>query len=127
MTCSSMVVNLGRGEEQPEWFSLVSFGRISEVLARHDKGDMVAVSGRISKSTWKAKDGTVHTGYTVLVDGIASARTVRSGKAKAKCDDTEAATFDDAIPFRRASRQATYAPSAPNLWPGRQTRRLPPA
>ena len=37
MVTGSMVVDLGRGEEQPEWFSLVSFGRISEVLARHDK------------------------------------------------------------------------------------------
>ena len=76
MTCSSMVADLGRGEEQPEWFSLVTFGTSSEILALHDKGDMVAVSGRITKSSWKAKDGTERLGFSVLVDWIASARTV---------------------------------------------------
>ena len=36
----------------PEWFSLVTFGTTGEVLAQHDKGDMVAVSGRLTKSAW---------------------------------------------------------------------------
>ncbi|MGI8425287.1 MAG: single-stranded DNA-binding protein [Actinomycetota bacterium] len=77
MVTSAMVVDLGRGEEQPEWFSLVSFGRISEVLAKHVKGDMVAVGGRLSKSTWKAQDGTAHTGFSVLMESRVLARCAR--------------------------------------------------
>jgi single-strand DNA-binding protein len=60
---------------------------------------MVAVGGRLSKSSWTAQDGTVHTGFSVLVDSITSARTVRPGKAKAKREDAEEAPFNDAIPF----------------------------
>jgi hypothetical protein len=59
---------------------------------------MVAVGARLSKSAWKAQDGTAHRGFSVLVDSIASARTVRPGKAKAKRADAEAVPFDDAIP-----------------------------
>ena len=98
MTTAGVVVDLGRGAEMPEWISLVAFGRISEVLARHDKGDMVAVGGRLSKSAWTAQDGTAHTGFSVLVDSIAGARTARPGKARIKREDAEE-TFDDAIQF----------------------------
>jgi single-strand DNA-binding protein len=99
MTTAGVVVDLGRDAEMPEWISLVAFGTIGEVLAKHDKGDMVAVSGRLSKSAWKSQDGTEHTGFSVRVDGLASARTVRPGKAKAKREDAEEAPFNDAIPF----------------------------
>jgi len=81
MTTGTMVVDLGRDGEVPEWFSLVAFGTISEVLAKHDKGDMVAVSGRLTKSAWTGRDGVQRTGLSVLVDSIQSARTVRAPKA----------------------------------------------
>ena len=54
MVTGAMVVDLGRDGGMPEWFSLVAFGAIGEVLARHAKGDMVAVSGRLTKSAWRA-------------------------------------------------------------------------
>jgi hypothetical protein len=50
MVTTSMVVELGRGEEMPEWFSLIAFGGAGELLARHAKGDMVSVSGKLSKA-----------------------------------------------------------------------------
>jgi single-stranded DNA-binding protein len=81
----------------PEWFSLVAFGTICEVLAKHDKGDMVAVSGRLTKSAWTGRDGAERAGFSV-VDGIASARTARPGKPKARCEHAEK-PFDDAIQF----------------------------
>jgi single-strand DNA-binding protein len=98
MTTAGLVVELGRGVEMPEWISLVAFGRIGEVLARHAKGDMVAVGGRLSKSSWTAQDGSVHTGFSVLIDSIASARTVRPGKAS-RARRERADEFNDAIPF----------------------------
>jgi single-strand DNA-binding protein len=70
-------VELGRDAEAPEWFSLVAFGTIAEALAKHVKDDMVAISGRLTKSAWTGRDGAERSGFSVLVDSIASARTVR--------------------------------------------------
>jgi single-strand DNA-binding protein len=67
---------------------------MSEVLARHDKGDMIAVSGKLTKSAWQGRDGVQRTGFSVLVDSIASARASRPDKAK-----TKRAEQFDAIPF----------------------------
>ena len=76
-----MVVDLGRDAEAPELFSLVAFGTIAEALAKHAKDDMVAISSRLTKSSWKSRDGVQRTGFLVLVDSIQSGRTVRAPKA----------------------------------------------
>ncbi len=101
-----MVVDLGRDAESPEWFSLAAFASTGEALARHGKGDMVAVSGKVTKSAWTGKDGTERAGFSVLADSIASARTVRPRKAQAKREDAEAVPFDDA-------RSMTHSRSEP--------------
>ncbi|MGH8584640.1 MAG: single-stranded DNA-binding protein [Gammaproteobacteria bacterium] len=97
MVTGSMVVDLGRDAESPEWFSIVAFGSTGEALARHGKGDMVAVSGRLTKSAWTGKDGVERSGFSVLVDSIASARTVRPGKPKTAVAAN--APFDDRLGF----------------------------
>lgn len=100
MATGAMVVDLGRDGEMPEWFSLVAFGTIGEVLARHAKGEMVAVSGRLTKSAWAGKDGAERSGFLVLVDSLASARTVRPGKMKVQSrDDYGGVPFDDPLRF----------------------------
>lgn len=82
MVTASMVVALGRDAEMPEWFSLVAFGGNGEDLATHSKGDMLSVSGRLTKSAWMGKDGEGRSGLSVLIDLISSARTVkRNGDA----------------------------------------------
>ena len=86
MTTGTMVVDLGRDAETPEWFSLAAFGTTGEALAKHAKGDMVAILGRLTKSAWTGRDGAERSGFSVLVDSVASARTVRPGKAKAAED-----------------------------------------
>jgi single-strand DNA-binding protein len=98
MVTASMVTDLGRDAEAPEWFSLVAFGTIGEVLAKHNKGDMAAISGRLTKSVWTSKDGTQRSSFSVLVDSLMSARTVRPGKPKARPRD-EQAPFDDELRF----------------------------
>jgi len=103
MVTASMVVDLGRDTEAPEWFSLVAFGTISEALAKHGKGDMVAVSGKLTKSAWTGKDGVERSGLSVLVDSIASTRTVRPGEPKTRDQGVHAehggAPFDDPLRF----------------------------
>ncbi len=106
MVIGSMVVDLGRDAEAPEWFSLAAFGTAGEVLARHAKGDMVAVSGKLTKSTWTGKNGAERSGFSVFVDSITSARTVRPGKPKAEirrravaANGEGGAPFDDRLRF----------------------------
>jgi single-stranded DNA-binding protein len=100
MVTGAMLVDLGRDGEMPEWFSLVAFGTISEVLATHAKGDMVAVSGRLTKSAWTGRDGAERAGFSVCVDGIASARAVRPGKPKARPRDAQGGMpFDGELRF----------------------------
>lgn len=77
MVTASVVVNLGRDADVSEWFSLVSFGAAGEALAMHVKGDMIAVSGTLTKSIWTGKDGAERSGFSILVDTVASARTVQ--------------------------------------------------
>jgi len=100
MVTGAMVVDLGRDGEMPEWFSLVAFGTISEVLAKHAKGDMVAISGRLTKAAWTGRGGAERSGFSVCVDSIASARTVRPRKPKVQSRDEQgAAPFDDPLSF----------------------------
>jgi hypothetical protein len=68
MVTGAVVVNLGRDGEMPEWFSLVAFGTISEVLTRH-------------------REGAERVGLSVCVDSIASARKVRPRKRKVQSRD----------------------------------------
>ncbi len=96
MVTGAIVVDLGRDGEMPEWFSLAASGTAGEALARHGKGEMIAVSGRLTKSSWTGQDGAERSGFSVLVDTIASARTVRPGKAKAARGGVP---FDDALRF----------------------------
>jgi single-stranded DNA-binding protein len=76
MTSALLVVQLGRGEDVPEWFALAAFGRLGEALAKHAKGDAVSVSGKLTKASWKTRDGAERAGFSVLLDGIGSVRTV---------------------------------------------------
>ncbi|MGH8589436.1 MAG: single-stranded DNA-binding protein [Gammaproteobacteria bacterium] len=96
MVTASVVVDLGRDGEMPEWFSLAAFGTVGEGLARHVKGDMISVSGRLTKSAWTGRDGVERSGFSVLVDFIASARTVRPGKPKA---EARRGAADGGVPF----------------------------
>ncbi|MGH8659724.1 MAG: single-stranded DNA-binding protein [Gammaproteobacteria bacterium] len=105
MVTASMVVNLGRDEELSEWFSLVAFHKVGERLALHVKGDMVAVNGKLSKNTWNGKDGEKRSGFSVLVDCLASAKAAapvdnkgspKEGAGKGARDEP---FYDDPLPF----------------------------
>ncbi len=71
--------------EETLWVSVLAFGRQAETLERHRKGEMVAVTGRLTQSRWTGKDGQERTGFSLMADAIVSCRTVRpSRKAKPK-------------------------------------------
>jgi len=58
------------------WVSVVAFGRQSEQLLRHDKGEPVSVAGALQMVQWTASDGTLQTGHQIIAESVMSARTV---------------------------------------------------
>jgi len=90
--------------EETLWVSVLAFGRQAEALERHRKGEMVAVTGRLTQSRWTGQDGQERTSLNLIADTIVSSRTVRPGGKRRKdqsrnsCQTTEPG-FDDPIPF----------------------------
>ncbi len=112
MVTASLAVNAARQgtDEDPEWFSLVAFGRTADALVRHAKGDLVAAMGQLYRRHYTDRDGQQRQSWSLTAESILSARTVRpaggrkrdkaqqpSGSATTTPDD--GAPFDDAIPF----------------------------
>jgi single-strand DNA-binding protein len=55
VTNVSMAAN-AYGAEKPEWLNLVAWARVAEVMNTHlDKGNRVAVAGRLVRDTWQGK------------------------------------------------------------------------
>lgn len=61
------------------WLGVVAFGKQADFLMRHDKGELVSVSGSLQMNQWTGQDGAQQTGYQVVADSVISARTVRPG------------------------------------------------
>jgi single-strand DNA-binding protein len=102
------------GDQETIWFQVLAFGKVGDTLARHQKGDLVSMSGRITQSRWTSQAGEEKTGMTIIADTVISAKSVRPGGGRKKADakaghkpgPTEYATnggaagdFNDDIPF----------------------------
>jgi single-strand DNA-binding protein len=82
MTTANLAANVSRDgaeEAETEWFSVVGFGRAAEDLARHAKGDLVAVMGQVSRTRFTGRDGQERISWSVTAEAILSTRTVRPG------------------------------------------------
>lgn len=64
------------------WLAVTAFGKQADALAKHQKGDMVSVSGNMQITQWTDGRGVGQTGYQVIADSVISARTVRPGGRK---------------------------------------------
>ena len=93
------------------WLDVVSFGRVADDLARHAKGDLVSVAGRMQLSRFTSStSGEVRESWQVVADALVSARTVRpkggrrsgadkGGEARERSGRSAGEPFDDALPF----------------------------
>ena len=111
MCTVSVAVSVGRPDlgEQTLWVSLAAFGRAAEALARHAKGDLLAVMGPLHLNRYTARDGTERQGWSLTVDALMSARTVRPGGSRRRTESAkpapagtpadDGAPFDDPIPW----------------------------
>ena len=112
MVTVSLAVNAGRpdADEETQWFNLIAFGRAAKDLARHTKGDLVGCMGQLTKNRYTAHNGQEREGWSLNVDAIVSARTVRPGggrkpaaaakPAPAGVSAGNGAPFDDPIPWQ---------------------------
>ncbi|WP_022947140.1 single-stranded DNA-binding protein [Methylohalobius crimeensis] len=106
MTTARMACDATPGnsdEQETVWIQVLAFGKQAETLAKHQKGETLAVTGRLTQSRWTGKDGEERIGFSVIVDSMVSSRTVRPGgkrkSAKPAPPDTAPPDFDDEIPF----------------------------
>ncbi|MGQ3662664.1 single-stranded DNA-binding protein [Citrobacter braakii] len=68
--------------EATMWLGVTAFGKQADALARHQKGDLVSVSGQLQVNQWTGQDGGTQSGYALVADSVVSARTVRPGGKK---------------------------------------------
>lgn len=78
----SLPCHTGQNGEATYWLGVVAFGSQAELLAKHQKGDLVSVAGNMQLNQWKAQDGTQNESPQVIADSVISARTARPGSSK---------------------------------------------
>lgn len=83
MSFSRMAVSLPcRSSESGEmtmWLSVTAFGKQADAQARHQKGDLISVSGTLQVNVWTTQDGSTQSGYGLVADSVISAKTARPG------------------------------------------------
>ena len=107
MATASLAVNVARAsaDEDTAWISLAAFGKTGEALLRHQKGDLLAAIGPLTRQKYTDRGGVEREGWSLTCEQIVSARTARPGgvrKRKDTADDQRPAgdpTLDDEIPF----------------------------
>ena len=108
MAVGAVAVDLelrARGQDtstEAEWFNLIAFGRAAETLARHEKGDLVSVAGRLQLSAWTTATGETRRQFQIVADSVVSARTVRPGGRKKASTPDEPVAAHGGAPAARA-------------------------
>ncbi|MDK9583177.1 single-stranded DNA-binding protein [Lelliottia wanjuensis] len=70
--------------ESTMWLGVTAFGKQAEALARHQKGDLICVSGLLQVNQWTGPDGGIQSGYALVADSVISAKTVKPGGGAGK-------------------------------------------
>ncbi|EGO8354973.1 single-stranded DNA-binding protein [Escherichia coli] len=103
MTLARMAVSLPCSQAQDGqatlWLSVIAFGKQADFLAKHQKGDLISVSGAMQVSQWTGQNGETRQGWQIIADSVISARTARPGGKKGQQGQTT-----DAL--NRAKQQA---------------------
>jgi single-strand DNA-binding protein len=111
MTTARLAVDVtGRDEsdQQTMWVDVLAFGRSADDLSRAEKGQHVSAMGKVTRGTYTTKDGTEREQWTLLADGVVTARSGRPGGRKsngaqvqnrASAQQQAPADFDDRLPF----------------------------
>ena len=105
MTTATVAVDAARhgADADTVWFGLVAFGRAAEALARHVKGDLLAVMGPLHRTRFTGRDGQERQAWSLTAESVVSARTVRPSGGRKRAETMKAAptgpgAFDAPIP-----------------------------
>lgn len=82
------------GEPIKIWISIAAFGPTGEALARHRKGDLIAVMGRLTLRPWTDREGNARETWQMTADALHSSRSVRPGGRRKRDDAAAAETAD---------------------------------
>jgi single-strand DNA-binding protein len=116
MCTASIAVDVGReqGDGETLWITVMGFGQLAEALQRHQQGDMIAATGRLTRSRYTGTDGQERESWSLIADALHSSRTVRPGQRRqasrngknstrspdrAGHGDPAGADFDDPLTF----------------------------
>jgi len=79
MTVATIAVDVARDDPDaaPLWLGIVAFGRLAEELAKHNRGELVSVAGRVQRRDYTDKLGERQQQLQIVCDSLLSARTVR--------------------------------------------------
>ncbi len=111
MTLARMAVSLPCSQAQEGqsmlWLSVLAFGKQADALAKHEKGNVVSVSGNMQISQWTGKNGETRQGWQVIADSVISSRAVRPGGNRRKTTGAQVNPppagdddpYGDGIPF----------------------------
>ena len=96
----------GEKQERVEWHRIVLWNKTAELAEKYlSKGSAVTIDGKLQQRKYEAKDGTEKQVTEIKADSLTFMRgsmAQSSGAARppeAAERQTEAATFDDEIPF----------------------------
>jgi single-stranded DNA-binding protein len=106
MLTTTLAVNVARPSEEPatEWFNVIAFGAVGDLLARHHKGDAVDIMGPLTRSTYSDREGNPCTRWGVSAEAILSARTACDAPAPKRRKPSASPRSRD------AARQSLYSP-----------------
>jgi single-strand DNA-binding protein len=88
MAAASIAVSIGEHDEPPQWMGILAFGRVADDLLRHQKGDLLSVSGRVQRSKWTTSSGEQREQLQIVADSIVSSRSARPSGGRRQSDDS---------------------------------------
>ncbi|WP_294900541.1 single-stranded DNA-binding protein [Tatumella sp. UBA2305] len=87
-----------QNNEATYWLGVVAFGTQADILAKHQKGDMISVAGNMQLNQWSGQDGVQKEQPQVIADSIVSAKTVRPGGRKTTSSPQQSGQPQNAAP-----------------------------
>ena len=78
MTTATLAVSLDLRENSETkdgvmWVQVIAFGKLAEILERHQQGEMINVAGNTQPSRYTTNDDEVRENVTVIIDSLTSA------------------------------------------------------
>ena len=102
MTMARLAVALpchtAQNNEATYWLGVVAFGSQADILAKHQKSDMISVAGNMQLNQWSGQDGVQKEQPQVIADSIVSAKTARPGGRKATSNPQQSGQPQKAAP-----------------------------